>query len=84
MDYEHPVLDAAATRAQPELRRLSGRRATFYAGAHLRHGFHEDGLLSAVKVAEAFGCFLGEARTTAWDGEGAPGTEAAPRREDAA
>ncbi len=78
MDYEHPVLDAAATRAQPELRRLCGRRATFYAGAHLRHGFHEDGLLSAVKVAEAFGCSLGEARTTAWDGEqGAPREDAA-------
>ena len=56
MDYEHPVLDAAATLAQRELRRLSGQRRTFYAGAHLRHGFHEDGVMSALKVAEAFGC----------------------------
>jgi predicted NAD/FAD-binding protein len=56
MDYTHPVLDAAAVGAQKELRRLSGARATFYAGAHLRHGFHEDGLMSALKVAEALGC----------------------------
>jgi predicted NAD/FAD-binding protein len=61
MDYEHPVLDAVATAAQPELRRLSGRRNTYYAGAHLRYGFHEDGLLSAVKVARALGCDLGQA-----------------------
>jgi hypothetical protein len=61
MEYDHPVLDAAATRAQVELRRLSGERRTFYAGAHLRNGFHEDGLMSALKVAEAFGCRLGAA-----------------------
>jgi uncharacterized protein len=66
MEYDHPVLDAAARRAQLELRRLSGRRRTFYAGAHLRHGFHEDGLMSALKVAEAFGCVLGgDAKETA-------------------
>jgi predicted NAD/FAD-binding protein len=59
MEYEHPILDAAATRAQRELRRLSGRRDTYYAGAHLRYGFHEDGVLSALKVAEALGCRLG-------------------------
>jgi predicted NAD/FAD-binding protein len=60
MQYDHPVLDAAATRAQGELRALSGRRHTFYAGAHLRYGFHEDGLLSAVEVAEALGGGFGE------------------------
>lgn len=58
MDYTHPILDATATRAQRELRFLSGRRHTFYAGAHLRYGFHEDGLLSALKVAAALGCRL--------------------------
>ena len=60
MDYEHPILDAAAVRAQRELRLLSGRNRTFYAGAHLRYGFHEDGLRSAIHVAAALGCRLGE------------------------
>jgi predicted NAD/FAD-binding protein len=55
MRYDHPILDAAATRAQKELRALSGRQHTFYAGAHLRYGFHEDGLLSALEVAKALG-----------------------------
>jgi predicted NAD/FAD-binding protein len=55
MDYTHPILDAAAAAAQPGLRRLSGQRHTFFAGAHLRYGFHEDGLMSGVKVAEALG-----------------------------
>jgi predicted NAD/FAD-binding protein len=46
-------------RAQGELRQLSGRNRTFYAGAHLRYGFHEDGLLSAIHVAAALGCRFG-------------------------
>jgi predicted NAD/FAD-binding protein len=55
MDYTHPIMDAAAAAAQLELRRLSGQRHTFYAGAHLRYGFHEDGLRSALAVAGALG-----------------------------
>jgi predicted NAD/FAD-binding protein len=60
MDYAHPVMDAAAAAAQPGLRSLSGQRHTFFAGAHLRYGFHEDGLLSAIKVAAALGCGFDE------------------------
>jgi predicted NAD/FAD-binding protein len=56
MDYTHPILDATAVAAQPGLRRLSGRRRTHYAGAHLRYGFHEDGVMSAIDVAAALGC----------------------------
>jgi hypothetical protein len=56
MDYTHPILDGAAAAAQPGLRRLSGQRHTFFAGAHMRYGFHEDGLMSGIKVAEALGC----------------------------
>ena len=56
MDYTHPILDASAVAAQPGLRRLSGARHTFFAGAHMRYGFHEDGLMSGMKVAEALGC----------------------------
>jgi len=56
MDYEHPVLDREAVSAQPELKRLSGQRNTLFAGAHLRYGFHEDGLISGLDAAAALGC----------------------------
>jgi predicted NAD/FAD-binding protein len=39
---EIPALNAAAR----------GSTETYYAGAWQRYGFHEDGLLSAVRVAE--------------------------------
>jgi predicted NAD/FAD-binding protein len=55
MDYAHPILDGAASTAQALVRALNGTRHTFYCGAHLRHGFHEDGLVSAMEVAAALG-----------------------------
>ncbi len=58
MTYTHPILDRAAVEAQEPLKRLSGARGTFYAGAHLRYGFHEDGLMSALWVAEHHGITL--------------------------
>lgn len=58
MRYEHPVLDAAAVAGQSAVARLNGVRHTFYCGAHLRHGFHEDGVMSALAVTKAFGLGL--------------------------
>jgi len=54
-EFDHPVFDAAAIAAQPRIAALQGRRGTWFAGAHLGHGFHEDGLASAVRVARALG-----------------------------
>jgi predicted NAD/FAD-binding protein len=54
-EFDHPVFDAAALAAQPRVAALQGRRGTWFAGAHLGHGFHEDGLASAVGVARALG-----------------------------
>ncbi|WP_373356364.1 NAD(P)/FAD-dependent oxidoreductase [Pseudoroseicyclus sp. CXY001] len=51
--YRHPVFDAGALAAQQRLKAMQGERGTFYAGAWMRHGFHEDGFASAVRVAEA-------------------------------
>ncbi len=48
----HPLLDAGAVRAQGEFAALQGRRNTWFAGAWLGHGFHEDGLASAHAVAQ--------------------------------
>jgi predicted NAD/FAD-binding protein len=58
MDYAHPVMDAAAYAAQPAVQALNaqgGVRHTYFAGAYLGHGFHEDGFASAVNVAAHFG-----------------------------
>lgn len=53
--YDHPVFDRAAEQAQAEIWRISGRRSTWFCGAHLGAGFHEDGLQSGLAVAEALG-----------------------------
>jgi predicted NAD/FAD-binding protein len=55
MTYEHPLYTHQAIAAQPALRELSGVRHTYFAGAHLGNGFHEDGLASGVAAAAALG-----------------------------
>jgi predicted NAD/FAD-binding protein len=52
-DFDHPVFDHDTIAAQARLAGLQGKRGTWFAGAHLGHGFHEDGLSSAVRVARA-------------------------------
>ena len=54
-EFDHPVFDQAALAAQSRIAALQGRRGTWFAGAHLGHGFHEDGLASAVRVARGLG-----------------------------
>ena len=41
--------------AQRALAAVSGLRRTAYAGAHFGNGFHEDGLASGVRAAQALG-----------------------------
>ena len=41
--------------AQTELHTLNGPRATAFCGAWQGNGFHEDGLVSGLRAAEAFG-----------------------------
>ncbi len=52
-DYDHPVFDVAAIAAQRELPRLQGQQRTWYAGAWMRYGFHEDGYQAGLAVAQA-------------------------------
>jgi predicted NAD/FAD-binding protein len=54
-DYEHPLLDHAAMRAQQQLPAMQGRRRAWFAGAWTGYGFHEDGLKSALRIAADFG-----------------------------
>ena len=52
VSFDHPVFDKAALKAQAALTELNGTRGTWFAGAYMRHGFHEDGFASAVAVAD--------------------------------
>ncbi len=56
--YAHPQYDAAALRAQSRLNDIQGKDRIWYCGAWTGHGFHEDGLVSGLKVAEALGAAL--------------------------
>jgi predicted NAD/FAD-binding protein len=49
----HPVYDLAALAAQERVRSFNGSQNTWFCGAWMRHGFHEDGLASAVDVVRA-------------------------------
>ncbi|MGR3815221.1 MAG: NAD(P)/FAD-dependent oxidoreductase [Cognatishimia activa] len=51
--FRHPVFDGAALKAQHAIADMQGMRNTWFAGAYLRHGFHEDGFASAMRVARA-------------------------------
>ena len=54
-EYAHPVFDRAAIVAQRGLADIQGRNRTWFAGAYLGYGFHEDGLQSGLNVAAALG-----------------------------
>ena len=56
INYRHPVFNAAAVLAQQQLKQLQGDNNIWFAGAWLGYGFHEDGLKSAIQVAEDLGC----------------------------
>ncbi|MBB93345.1 MAG: cyclopropane-fatty-acyl-phospholipid synthase [Rhodobacteraceae bacterium] len=49
----HPVYDAGALAAQEDIRSWNGEANTWFCGAWMKNGFHEDGLASAADVAEA-------------------------------
>ena len=50
--YAHPVFTTDGARAQARHAEISGVDRTHYAGAYWRWGFHEDGVVSAQRVAE--------------------------------
>jgi len=56
--YHHPVYTAAALGAQGRWHEVSGQRRTHYCGAYWGYGFHEDGVVSALRVCERFGRML--------------------------
>ncbi len=53
--FTHPVFDSETRLAQEAIWPLQGHRRTWYCGAYLGAGFHEDGLQAGLAVAEAIG-----------------------------
>lgn len=53
--FEHPVFDRAMIAAQHALPAIQGARRVWFCGAWTGHGFHEDGVRSAIVVANALG-----------------------------
>jgi predicted NAD/FAD-binding protein len=54
--YEHPILDNGALMGQSQLETIQGKGNIWHAGAWMRYGFHEDGIIAGLKIAEKFGC----------------------------
>lgn len=53
--YAHPQYSVAATAAQARWAEISGQQHTHFCGAYWASGFHEDGVVSALRVAAHFG-----------------------------
>lgn len=53
--FFHPLFTRDSAAAQAGLGRINGTRRTFFCGAYWGHGFHEDGVNSALAVARCFG-----------------------------
>lgn len=52
--YAHPQYSLAASAAQAQQELLQGQQHSYFCGAYWGNGFHEDGVVSALKVAAHF------------------------------
>lgn len=51
-EFYHPVFDQKAINAQKEISDIQGLNKTWYCGAYLRYGFHEDGISSSINILD--------------------------------
>ncbi len=51
-DYAHPVFDLPAIQAQAQMPQLQGQQRTWFAGAWMGYGFHEDGFKAGRDAAQ--------------------------------
>ena len=52
VDFEHPMFSRHCLDAQQALTQSQGANRTFYCGAYMGNGFHEDAIQSGLAVAE--------------------------------
>lgn len=52
-NYSHPVFSLEGITSAASIQRFNGTDNTWYAGAYLGNGFHEDGVVSGRRVADA-------------------------------
>jgi predicted NAD/FAD-binding protein len=52
-NYDHPVFSVGGIAAQQRWQEINGLRNTWFCGAYWHSGFHEDGVVSALRVVEA-------------------------------
>lgn len=53
--YNHPLYNRKAIASQKRWQEISGQNRTHFCGAYWMYGFHEDGVNSAIRVAQALG-----------------------------
>jgi predicted NAD/FAD-binding protein len=52
IDYEHPLFDVPAIKAQAGLQQLNANGPVYFCGSYFKYGFHEDAFASAVQLCE--------------------------------
>ncbi len=52
--YHHPVYTPEAVQAQQRYAEVNGLNRSFYCGAYWGYGFHEDGVVSAMRMLDQF------------------------------
>jgi len=54
-NYAHPQFSVTSTLAQQRWQEINGVNRTWFCGAYWANGFHEDGVVSALRVSDAIG-----------------------------
>jgi predicted NAD/FAD-binding protein len=54
--YSHPVFSLKSVKAVEDWGGINGVNKTWFCGAYWANGFHEDGVTSALRVAQSLGC----------------------------
>ncbi len=60
-EYEHPLFTQDSVEAQKKHDLINGKNRTWFCGAYWRYGFHEDGVVSALRICQHFGVGLDDA-----------------------